>query len=1312
QAFEGIGTYGDDLSDTDLFERMEGTISRFPKTPKTFESVLWPWLSVTATQSDLADALKNKIGGRDLARLLPYLPLMSSNGRSGVAQAYAAKDAPKTDETRNILFSFLSDASSYTREIAFKGLQKFPLNDEVSAIRIEGLLTRKAADLRRSVLNLLLKQDDTGALSSATRLVASRQASQRVAGLDLLGQMSAKKRSVDSCREAATHFVASQGGDLEKLPEAEKTLIAPLLDTERELPTLANALGLMNPGNRTIPVPPRTFREPSSQISLLGKVTQFFSGASREETEALPLAPVLVTDSARTLLVALNAFVEANREMPLRIKNYQGDEEEMLLADVGWRFPTPDYSLSLEEDAARCPLRNELDNWWNKQNPQIDPLDMLRAAVGFRALEEIDWQERQKPVGEWLKPILAKIYVDTTGTLPMEQRNTIRRLVQWLLRLYPATAGTAIDFLLLAAEYSLSLKPEESAEHPAPNTAADNSGRHYWWQNKRVLGWVSAMRERFAQNPAEFSDSQIAHLWRLVRYMDEPFPGTLRNRPELNEILAAFRVGAATQDDVYDQFLGERPAQSGYYRANFSDLGTLSGRKESPLFEQTPGLREIYEKCRSRILEVELSRGDTPTIVTNAARNLRYVGGSDVLIRVLRALGKESFVRGSSSSGDNRASVFSHLVRATFPGENDTPETFEQQIKEAGISEKQAVETALYAPQWARHVEAVLGWPLFAEAVWWLHAHTKDAQWSVDSETRDAWTAEISDKTPLLSEDLLGGAVDVAWFHRIYSVLGETRWKKLDDAARFTSSSGGHKRAQLFADAMLGRVTTAELRQRVAEKRNQDALRGLGLVPLPPESDHAGREAESLSRYGVMQEFVRTSKQFGAQRQESEKLAARIGLENLARTAGFPDANRLEWAMEAQAVADLKDGATVSATLGEITVTLRINPFGTPDLVFLKKDKPLKNLPPAAKKDELIAALVERRKTIERQRSRMRESLELAMCRGDLFTGAELASLWEHPVLQPMLRSLVFVSEDATTSGYLIDSATALENFDEVTHRINADSRLRIAHSYDLLKTGAWDRWQRDCFLRERIQPFKQVFRELYVPTDQERADSTLSRRYAGHQVNPKQALALLGKRGWVSSYEEGVRRTFHEAGITAAVGFMGYTFTPADVEGLTIEEVRFTQRGEWEPLPISEIDPRLFSEAMRDLDLAVSVAHRGGVDPEASASTVEMRASLVREAVGLLRLDNVRFQKSHVLIDGKLATYSVHLGSAIVHRQPGGFVCIVPVHSQHRGRLFLPFADDDPRTAEVVSKVLLLAKDSEIKDPTILEQLLAVPLQ
>jgi len=151
---------------------------------------------------------------------------------------------------------------------------------------------------------------------------------------------------------------------------------------------------------------------------------------------------------------------------------------------------------------------------------------------------------------------------------------------------------------------------------------------------------------------------------------------------------------------------------------------------------------------------------------------------------------------------------------------------------------------------------------------------------------------------------------------------------------------------------------------------------------------------------------------------------------------------------------------------------------------------------------------------------------------------------------------------------------------------------------------------------------------------------------------------------------------------------------------------VRFTRRDVWRPLALACVPSRVFSEVMRDLDLVVSVAHRGGVDPEATASTVEMRAALVRETCALLGIANVTLKSRHVLIEGTLGSYSLHLGSAVVHRQPGGALCIVPVHGQHRGRLFLPFVDDDPRTAEVISKVVLLARDARIKDPSILEQI------
>jgi predicted DNA-binding WGR domain protein len=154
------------------------------------------------------------------------------------------------------------------------------------------------------------------------------------------------------------------------------------------------------------------------------------------------------------------------------------------------------------------------------------------------------------------------------------------------------------------------------------------------------------------------------------------------------------------------------------------------------------------------------------------------------------------------------------------------------------------------------------------------------------------------------------------------------------------------------------------------------------------------------------------------------------------------------------------------------------------------------------------------------------------------------------------------------------------------------------------------------------------------------------------------------------------------------------------------MDSVAFVDRDTYKPIKLGDVPPAIFSEAMRDIDLVVSVAHRGEVDPEASESTVEMRATLVRETCQLLGLKNVQFKPQHVVIDGHYGEYSLHLGSGGIHRLPGGSLSIIAVGAQHRGRIFLPFADDDPKTAEIVSKVLLLARDEEIMDPTILDQL------
>ena len=164
--------------------------------------------------------------------------------------------------------------------------------------------------------------------------------------------------------------------------------------------------------------------------------------------------------------------------------------------------------------------------------------------------------------------------------------------------------------------------------------------------------------------------------------------------------------------------------------------------------------------------------------------------------------------------------------------------------------------------------------------------------------------------------------------------------------------------------------------------------------------------------------------------------------------------------------------------------------------------------------------------------------------------------------------------------------------------------------------------------------------------------------------------------------------------------------FSPADIEAPTIETVEFFNRRNGGNVPLEEVPPVLFSETMRDLDLVVSVAHAGGVDPETSSSTVEMRLAIAGELVKLLKLNNVTWVGSHAKIKGKLANYSVHMGSGVVHAEGKGMIAIVTVHSQARGRIFLPFADDDPKTAEIMSKIILLSEDGKIKDPAITSQI------
>lgn len=1252
-----------------LFERLSAA------QPSPVKPLVWPWMKPTITRGEVASAMASNLGDRSPAELIPYLPELEPWGRARVVEMIAGIK-PWDEQVRATILRLVGDPSGNVRERAVAAMKAAQLTS-IDAEQLEPLLTRKAEDLRRGVLELLLKQDDASVLASADRLTSSKSPPQRLAGLELLRRLVNDKRVVDAARARAEAYAAY----VKQPSSEEQTHFDAIRGTAglTSTTTLDDALGLMDPRNRTAPAKPRR----------------------------LPVA--FSSPVAEKLLKSLDALVHEHRNEQVSLGRTEETKRIETLGSIRWGFPPPIVNTAdgkHKADPAALPLKDVWVRWWTNRPADVRDVEGMEAVWALRLLtardednddaDDLAYLDGGKAASRaaWFKQLRA---ATSPGKRPkVKYEVVLEALLGWMVLMYPPTrlADHALDQL----EAALALVP----------VAEIRPGKHAEVSAARAAVWPAV---NFATNArtcckvfgSNWEPDHEGRLFRLLRFLDEPSPGWPRKRPDFELVIAAFAAGAATPDDLYDQFLGPPELDAvRRWRRPFYDLVAFSGRTKT---EQVPeAVRQIVDRCRQRVIEVELRRGEQETPVTDAAQNLKYAGGMDTLVAIVRAMGADrKLARGHQWGSSSRGVVFSHLIRVCTPAPDDTPERFARAVAAAKVGQDTLVALACYAPQWAAHVEVALGWPGLEQAVWWIHAHTKDRQWSVEESVREQWTAAVRQRTPLEAADLHDGAVDVAWFHRTYEQLGAKRWTAVYEQAKYASGGAGHRRAQLFADAMLAKLKRTQLVKDVTSKRNQDGVRALGLLPLG-KGDAARNDLHD--RYKVLQEFVRTSRQFGSMRQASEKRAAAIGQENLARTAGYPDPVRLQWAMEAESSKDLAKGP-VSVKAKDVVVTLSIDADGLPTVEAVKGGRTLKDVPPAARKDPKVKELCERRTDLKRSASRMRQSLEMAMCRGDTFEGRELRELAGNPVLGPMLQRVVFLGEGIT--GYPIDDGRGLCDHAGKIEPIKPSEQLRIAHPHDLLVAKAWPKWQRECLAAERVQPFKQVFRELYVPTKQERDDRTASKRYAGHQVNPRQAMALLGGRGWVAAPEAGVFRTFHDAGLTAWVSFEEYFHTPAEVEGLTLDAVHFTRRGEHKPTLLAEVEPRLFSEVMRDLDLVVSVAHRGGVDPEASASTVELRATLVRETIALLKLKNVRIKEPHALIEGSLGEYDVHLGSGTAHILPGGALFIVPVHAQHRGRLFLPFADDDPKTAEVVSKVLLLARDQEIRDTNLLDQIRAV---
>lgn len=1285
-----------------LYGILKKMIEQIPKKGLTLSPCIFPWYQVMMTKSDLAvrmcliawmlqkDALLD-----EAAKMIPLIGQGEGYSYYGASRAAVVRVLlyrPVSETRKKVLFELLHNAEEYTNQAAHALVEDMTLSAE-DFVEIEKNLKYKKG--RAGTLAILKKQDKHALTACIGRLLEEKSEECHMGALDLALQL--KKEDTESFEEIIPKLKA-----FSEPTGKEQVLLEELLGGESEAQDILNTpgYGLYHVDKSWILPPAKADEEEAAKLFVYGEA------------------------ACISVFKKLDQLIHENRE---RSYTTAWNEDLLLgtkLERIRWTHNDPNA-----EPLDAYPFREIWEEFYKKEirTPEL----LIEAELYRQCMERRNFYEQniklyKKVFGSGLikKPPFSNLCI---GLAYGPQVGTILSV---LFRQYVPDTVTA-RFGLCGIARLLSV--------------LDTSNDLFTVTNKRWDGEI----ETFTRRAAELPIFSYMCLWLSgARKEDWESSFTLRFRlQQYYEAQKSREKKARYQHNGRESYLGLEDYVQCYVRGvwdkdlfykavfTFLDLGSLlepvstveqigvvssrnariyalnsffgynvirpaDGKYRFDTIKDMPEMEfahELYAELVPLVLKVELKRGEQPTPFSEDIHKIRAIYGIDYMIQILTALGKDPLQRGYSyySSSSDRKSVLSHLLKISMPKPGETAKDLKAALKGTDITKKRLVELAMYAQQWIPMIEEYFKLPGFSSACYYFLAHTSER---FDEQV----TSTIAKYTPLSPEELKDGAFDIHWFFEAYGEVGEKNFKLLYDAAKYSSTGAAHGRARKYADAALGNAEKEALKAEIDAKRNKDLLMSMGLLPLPTGKEK--REEELLDRYQFIQKYKKESRQFGAQRRASEGRAVELALRNLSVNAGFTDVTRLTLRMEGKLTEQSKEYFDWQP-VEEIQLMVSVDENGKSTLKCRKNGKALKSVPAKYKKNETVKKFQEVSKNLKEQYSRTRQMMEQAMEDRTPFEVWEFLELYQNPVARPITEPLVvkIQKEKGAVLGFLTEEGI-VDAFGTVTP-VNPADQIYIAHPFDLYESGRWHDYQKLLFEKQMKQPFKQVFRELYVKLGEE-LEKEESMLFSGNQIQPQKTVGALRSRRWVADYDDGLQKIYYKENIVARIYAMADWFSPSDVEAPTLEWVVFADRKTGKQMKLKEIPDVIYSEVMRDVDLAVSVAHAGGVDPETSHSTIEMRKAIAECNLSLFQTKNVRLEGNHAIIDGTLGQYTVHLGSGVVHQVGNSMLFVVPVHSQHRGRIFLPFVDDDPKTAEIMSKILLFAEDSKIKDPSILEQI------
>lgn len=450
--------------------------------------------------------------------------------------------------------------------------------------------------------------------------------------------------------------------------------------------------------------------------------------------------------------------------------------------------------------------------------------------------------------------------------------------------------------------------------------------------------------------------------------------------------------------------------------------------------------------------------------------------------------------------------------------------------------------------------------------------------------------------------------------------------------------------------------------------------------------------------------------------------------------------------IEDMAVVDygLKDG-TVTHSLGGYTAVITIVGIGKVELHWFKSDGIQLKAEPTSIKKEFATELKALKNTIRdiaQNTTAQRDRLDRSMILDRQWTWSNFRNYYaQHGLMSFLAKRLIWTveKEGQTVDIFYQNNAWADLNGNPVNW-LDADTIVRLWHPVGK-RMDTVISWREFLEKHSIKQPFKQAFREIYLLTDAELTTRTYSNRMAAHILKQHQFNTLAKGRGWryslLGAYDKGYDS--EKAQIELPTYNLKAEFWVSEVDAddawndtgiylyISTDQVRFTRLNENDTLPLPEIPQLVFTEIMRDVDLFVGVASVGN-DPNwrdggltqfrpywESYSFGELgelaksRKQAIERLVPRLKIAHVaQVRDKFLVVQGKLRTYKIHLGSGNILMEPNDqYLCIVPDRSVAtiKNTVFLPF-EGDSILSIILSKAFLLADDDKITDPTITRQI------